>query len=128
MFAHELDANVGEIANDRIDIATDITHFGEFGCFDLDKGCIGQPGEAPRDLGFADTGRANHQNILWGDLVAQGLGHLLAPPAVAQRNCDRPLCTVLTDDVTIELGDDFGRCHLHHRAGSAHPSITSITW
>ena len=125
MLTDEFDADVSKIADDRIHIAADITHFGEFGGFDFDEGCIGQTGETPRNFGFANAGRTNHEDVLWRDLVAQWLRHLLAPPAVTQRNRYGPLGAVLTDDVTIELGDDFGRRHL---AGGAHPSMTSMTW
>ena len=62
-----------------------------------------------------DAGRADHQDVLRRDLLAQRLGHLLAPPAVAQRDRDRTLGGVLPDDVLVELAHDFGGGHVRHR-------------
>jgi hypothetical protein len=53
------------------------------------KGRIGQACQAPRDFGLADTGGANHQNILGRDFAAQAGLDLLAAPAIAQGNGHR---------------------------------------
>jgi hypothetical protein len=73
----------------------------------LMNGRVGQPRQAPRDLGLADAGRPDHQDVLRRDLVAQRLGHLLAAPAVAQRDGDGALGGRLADDVLVEFVDDF---------------------
>ena len=74
------------------------------------------------DLGLADTGRTDHQDVLGRDLGAQRLRDLHAPPAVAQRDGDRALGSLLTDDMFIELGDDLARCQW-----VAHACSTSMT-
>jgi hypothetical protein len=39
--------------------------------------------EATGDFRFADAGGADHQDVLGVDLIAQAIGQLLAPPAIA---------------------------------------------
>ncbi len=67
------------------------------------NGRVGQPRQAPGDLGLADAGRADHQDVLGRDLVAQRLVDLDAAPAVAQGDGDRALGVVLADDVLVQL-------------------------
>ena len=105
--AHEPDAGLEQVADDLIDVAADIADLGELGGLDLDEGRAGELGEAPRDLGLADAGRADHQDVLGQDLLAQLLVELLAAPAVAERNGDGALGVALADDVAVELGDDL---------------------
>jgi hypothetical protein len=45
------------------------------------------------------------------DLVTQRLGDLLATPTITQRDGDRALGTVLSDDVFVQFGYDLARCH-----------------
>ena len=73
LLAGLLDADVDQVADDGVDVAADIADFGELGGLDLDEGRIGQLGQAARDLGLADAGRADHQDVLRRDLVAQRL-------------------------------------------------------
>lgn len=63
LFAHEADTNLDKVTNDLLDIAADITDFGELGGFNLDERRAGQLGEAARDFRLADTGRPDHENI-----------------------------------------------------------------
>src|SRR5262249_5203666 len=105
--ADEADACFQEIANDLIDVAADITDLGELRCLDLDKGRSGKLGEPARDLGLADAGRPDHQDVLGQNFLAQLIVELLAAPAVAQRNGDGALGVALADDVAIELGNDL---------------------
>jgi hypothetical protein len=116
-----LDGHLGQVADDRVDVLADVADLGELGRLHLDEGRIGQLGQAPRDLGLADAGGADHQDVLGRDLVAQLLVHLLAAPAVAQRDGHRALGVLLADDVAIELRDDLLRRHRAH-------SSTSIVW
>ena len=114
LLAVRFDGDFDEIANDRVHIASNIAHLGELGGLDLDEGRVGQTGQTTGDLGLADAGRADHQDVLGGDFALQRLGHLGAPPAVAQ--CDRNglLGLALTDDMFVEFRDDLGRRHLGH--------------
>ena len=104
-----VDGDLDQVADDLLDIAADVADLGELGGLDLDEGRLGEPGEAARDLGLADAGRADHQDVLGQDLLAQLLGELLAAPAVAQRDGDGALGVVLADDEAVELGDDLAR-------------------
>src|SRR5205085_7261533 len=45
------------------------------------------------------------------DLLSQRLADLLAPPAVTERDGDRSLGRILTDDVLVQLVHDLGRGH-----------------
>src|SRR5471032_1826013 len=114
LFAQQLDGGVGEVTNDRFNIATDIADFGELGRFDLDERRVGQFGQATGDLGFTDTGRADHQDVLGGYFNAQFFRQLHPAPAVTQRDGDGAFGIVLADDMAIEFVDDFAGSHGHN--------------
>src|SRR3569623_1088247 len=145
LFARQRDRDVDEIAHDGFDTAADVTDLGELGRLDLDEGRIGELGEPPRDLGLADAGGADHQDVFRRDLVAQLLVDLRTPPAVAQRDRDRALGLGLTDDVFVELLHDLSGGHIghmllnlspyecvvnirYHRAHSAASSSSMVKW
>ena len=131
-FARLLDRDVDQIADDRVDVAADVAHLGELGRLDLDERRVGEPREPARDFGLADAGRPDHQDVLRRDLLPQRLGHLLPPPAVAQRDGDGALGGVLPDDVLVELGDDLGGSHVGHGGPAAkkngRPSRTAVVF
>ena len=107
---------VHQIPDDAFDVAADIADLSEFRRLDLQKRRLRQPGQPPRDLSFAAAGRADHKDVLWHDLFPHPLRKVLTPPAIAQRDRDRALGVMLTDDEPVQLGDDFpGRIggHLH---------------
>ena len=114
LFAVALDGDFHQIADDRVHIAAHIAHLGELGRLDLDEGRVGEPRQTAGDLGLAYAGRADHQDVLGGDLALQRLRHLGAPPAVAQRHGHGLLGLALADDVLVEFGDDLRRRHLGH--------------
>ena len=105
--AHLGDADFQKIAHDLLDVAADIADFGELGRFDLEERRLRELGEPARDLGLADAGRPDHQDVLGQHLFAQLRSKLLAAPAVPQRNGDGALGVVLADDVAVEFGNDF---------------------
>jgi hypothetical protein len=107
LLGHHRDRELGQIANDRLDVATHVADLGELRRLDLDEGRLRELREAARDLGLPHTGRADHDDVLRRDLVAQLRGHLLASPTVAQRDRDGALGLALTDDVAVELRDDL---------------------
>ena len=109
--AHLLDRGFHQVADDGVDVAPDVADLGELGRLDLDERRVGEARQTPRDLGLADPGRADHQDVLRGDFLAQRIVHLLAPPAVAQRDRDRALGGGLADDMFVEFVDDFFGSH-----------------
>ncbi len=105
---------VYQIADHALDVTPNVADFGEFTCFDLDEGCLGQFGQPSGDFSFADPGGTDHDDVLRYDLIAQFGGHLLAPPAVTQGDGHRTFGVVLADDMTIEFGDDLAWSEVGH--------------
>jgi hypothetical protein len=137
LLAHLLDRGLHQVADDGVDVAPDVADLGELGRLDLDEGRVGEPRQAARDLGLADAGGADHQDVLRRDLLAQRLGDLLAAPAVAQRDRHRALGGGLADDVLVEFVDDLLRRHgsssgpgprRRGRCQRSNPRSVSITW
>src|SRR6185369_2327871 len=121
LVAHQLDRDLDEITDDRVDIAADVADLGELARLDLEERRACEAREPPRDLGLSDAGRADHDDVLRRDLVAQIALDLLAPPPVAERHRDGALGLLLADDVAIELLDDACR-----RQISTHQSSSMV--
>ena len=115
-----------EICRRAMTIAADVADLGELGGLNLQERRLGEPGEAAGDFGLAAAGRADHQDVLRQDLVAQGVVELLAAPAVAQGDGDGPLGIVLADDVAVELGDDLARGQVHRFTHDSRVSSTML--
>src|SRR3569833_2460178 len=118
LLSFHLNRDVDQIKHKRNHVAADVADLGEFGRLDLDERRIGELGKTPRDFGLAAAGRADHQNIFRGDLVAQLLVDLRAAPAVTQRNGDGALGLGLADDVLVEFLHDLAGGHVGHTAYS----------
>ena len=101
--------DLGEVADHRLDVAPDVADLGELRRLDLDERRLREPRQPPRDLGLADAGRADHEDVLRRDLLGHLRRQLLPPHAVAQRDGDGALGLALADDVLVELGDDLAR-------------------
>ena len=82
------------------------------------EGESGQAGQAPCNLGLADTGGTDHQDVLRRDLGPQLFIHLLTAPAVAQGDGHSPLGALLADDEAIELGNNLLWRHGGHQSTS----------
>ena len=108
------DRDLDQVAHDLLDVAADIADLGELGRLDLEERRAGELGEPARNLGLADAGRADHQDVLGQHLLAQLVVELQPPPAVAQRDRDRALGVGLADDEAVELGDDFAGGEVGH--------------
>ena len=111
---HHADGRFHEIADHLLDVAAHIADLGEFRRLDLEERRIRELRQAARDLGLADAGRPDHQDVLGHHLVAQRLLELLAAPAVAQRDGDGALGVVLADDMAVEFRDDLARGEIAH--------------
>ena len=105
-----------KVTDDLFHITAHIAHLGELGGLYLNKGRFGKPRQAAGKFGLADTGGADHQDILWQHFLAQVVGKLLAPPTVAQGNGHGALGLVLADNETIELGNNFSGGKGEHEA------------
>jgi hypothetical protein len=109
LLAHHVDAELHEVADHRLDVAADVADLGELRRFDLEERRLRQLREPARDLGLADAGRPDHQDVLGRDLLGELGRQLLAACPVAQRDRDRALRRRLSDDVLVQLGDDLTR-------------------
>jgi hypothetical protein len=114
LFTSTLDGNLDEVTDNRFDIAAHVTDLGKLGGLDLDERRVGQTCQPARDFGLANTSGSDHQDILRRDLLAQRLGDLRAPPAVAQRNRHGLLGLALTNDMFVQFVNNFLRSHRRH--------------
>ena len=101
-------AMLDEITHDLFDVAADVADLGELGRLDLEERGLGQAGEPPRNLGLADAGRADHQDVLRQHLIAQ----LLVAAAGAATGCAKrwrppawPSSWPMM--IAVEFGDDL---------------------
>ena len=103
------DGQLGQIADDGLDVPPHVPHLGELGRLDLEEGRLCQLRQPPCDLGLADAGWTDHDDVLGHDLVTKVRTQLLPAPAIPQ--CDRhhPLGVPLADDVPIQLLHDLAR-------------------
>jgi predicted GNAT family acetyltransferase len=106
-WSRSTNADLDQVAHDLLDIAADIADLGELGGLDLDERRAGQLGQTAGDLGLADAGGPDHQDVLRHHLFAHLAFQLLAPPAVAQRDGHGALGVLLADDVAVEFGNDL---------------------
>ena len=112
LFAHHVDGDVHQVADHRLDVASDITDLGELAGFDLQERGVRELRQPPGQFGLADTRRPDHEDVLRHDLVGHVGVELLTPDAVAQRDGDGAFGVGLPDDVLIEFADDFARRQL----------------
>src|SRR6516165_10633277 len=57
------DGDFHQIADDLLDVAADVAHFGELGRLDLDERRGREPGETAGNLGLAYAGGADHEDV-----------------------------------------------------------------
>ena len=104
---HQVHRQLHQVPDHGLHVPAHVAHFGELGGLDLQEGRLGQFGQPPGDLGLAHPGGADHDDVLGRDFVPQGLGHLLAAPAVAQGDGHRSLGILLAHDIFIQFGHDL---------------------
>ena len=126
--AHHIDRELHQVADHRLDVATHVPHLGVLGGLHLDERRLGQPSQPPGNLGLADPGRPDHDDVLRGHLVAETGGQPLPAPAVPQGDGHRPLGVVLSDDVFVQLRHDLARGHLVHGRQSSSMVIRSLVY
>ena len=130
VIADQPDRLLDKVADDRIDVAPDVTDLGELRRLDLQERRVGELRQPPADLGLAAPRRPDHQDVLRVDLVAQVVAELLPPPAVAERYRDRALGVVLADDVAIERANNLARRQGSDIGGDGkghvHPMLSTV--
>ena len=77
------DGELDQVAHHRLDVAPDVADLGELRGLDLHERRLRELGEPARDLGLPDAGRADHDDVLRRDLVAQ----LVRRPAAGASGC-----------------------------------------
>ena len=83
LLARERDADLDQVAHDLLDITADIADLGELGGLHFKERRARELGETARNLGLADAGRPDHQDVLRQHFLAQFVVELQPPPAVA---------------------------------------------
>src|SRR5262249_12634571 len=106
------DGGLRQVADHAFDVAADVADLGVLGRLDLEERGADELRQPAGDLGLADAGGADHDDVLGDDVLAQLGRQLLAAPAVAYGNRHRPLGGVLSDDVAVQLLDNLTRRHL----------------
>ncbi len=112
LFAHHVDGDIHQIANHGFDVAADVADFGELAGLHFHERRIGELGQTPRQLRFADAGRADHEDVFGHHLIGHFRRKFLAADAVAQRDGHGALGFVLADDVFVQLAHDLARRQL----------------
>ncbi len=108
-FADQSDGIFHQLADHALHVAAVIPDFRILGRFHLDEGGPSQPGQPPRDLGFAHARGADHEDVLGRHFGPHFFRQLLASPAVANGYRHGPLGIVLTDNMAIQLFDNLPR-------------------
>ena len=112
--SHHRDSCFGEVPNHALHVAAVIAHLGILGGFDLDKGRADKLRQPAGDLGFADAGGPDHNDVLRGDILTHFFGQLLATPAIANGHGDGALGSVLANNMAIEQLNDLPRRQFSH--------------
>ena len=114
-----------QIAHHGIDVSADVADLGKLGGLHLDQRRVHELGQPAGDLGLAHARWADHQDVLWGNILANFRFQATAAIAVAQRDGDSALGLVLTDDVFIQLLDNLPGSELI----AVHPHTSStVMW
>ena len=114
-FAHHVDGGFHQIADHGLDVAADVADFGVLGGLHFHEWAARQACQAARDFRLAHAGGPDHQNIFRQHFLGHLRRKFLAPHAVAQSDGHGALGGGLSDDVFVELDDDFARSQFVER-------------
>src|SRR4030095_14185306 len=112
LLASHLNCDFREIADHAFDVAAHVTDFREFRSLDFEKRGIRHAGQTAGNFGLADAGRSDHDYVLWNYVSCEIGSKLLATHTVAQSNCNCALCSILSDDVFVQFGNNLPRRQL----------------
>ena len=127
-----------QVAHEVLDVAAHVAGLGELGGVGLDERHADQVGDAADEVGFADAGRAEQDDVLLGVvglvLALEGQPHVVV--VVAQGHAQDFLGLVLLDDEAVEVSFDVARFvfkgkQLLPRLGSsspASPEVSALAW
>jgi hypothetical protein len=85
--SNHVDGTLDEIAHHGLDVAPDVSDFGELRRFDLHERRAGEFGQTAGDLCLSDAGWPDENDVVGRDLLADRFRRALPPPPVA--HCDR---------------------------------------
>ena len=110
--ASQVNGNLGEVANHTFDITSHVSDFGKFRGLDFQERRIRHARQSPGNLGLANAGRADHDDVL-GHHIDRHIGReFLAPHTIPQGDRNGALGIPLAHDMLIQLSYDLTRCHL----------------
>ncbi len=107
--AHHVDGAVHEVAYHALHVAADVADLGELGGLDLHERRARELCQAAGDLGLADSGGTDEDDVVRRDLAANALRSSLPAPPIPQRDRHGLLGVRLAHDVAIQLGDYLPR-------------------
>ena len=104
------DRKLGEVADDRLDISTNVADFGELRGLHFQERGLCELGQAARNFRLPDARGTDHDDVLGHHLITQVRAQLLPAPAIPEGDGNHPLRLPLTDHIAVQL--------LHNLAGS----------
>jgi hypothetical protein len=120
LLPHEGDPDLDEVADHRLHVAPDVADLRVLAGLDLHERRTDDLAEPAGDLGLADAGRADHEDVLRENVPGHLGLELLAAPAVPDGDGDGPLGLVLAHDVPVEgLHDLVGGEVLHETVSTS---------
>ena len=104
---YETNGNFHEVADYALNVTTDVADFGKFRRFHLNERCFDDFCESSCDFRFTHARRTFHNDVFGRNFLSHFFGEFASSVSVAQCDCNRDFCVVLTDNVSIEFGNDL---------------------
>jgi len=118
IFFDHIDRKIHQIPHHSFHVPSHVPHLGELGGLHFDERSLRQMGQTPRNLGLPHSGGADHNDVVRHNLLAEIVGHLLAPPPISQRNRHRLFGFILPDDVLIQFRYNLSWGQCFHKTSS----------
>mmetsp|Transcript_13326 Transcript_13326/g.23456 ORF Transcript_13326/g.23456 Transcript_13326/m.23456 type:complete len:232 (+) Transcript_13326:1219-1914(+) len=109
------DGCIQQVLDDGLHIAPMVADLCEFGGLNLDERSIRQLGQASCYFCFATSSWADHQDVLWCDVMLHGCGHAVPPPPVSEGHRYCFLSILLANNVSVEALNHSSRCKFGQR-------------
>src|SRR4029453_6891008 len=111
LFAYEVNADLDQIADHRLDITPYVSNLSEFRGLDFQKRRIRKPSQSSSNLRLSNSSRADHYYVFWNDVLSEFCRELLPSDSVAKRDSNCAFGGMLADDVLVQFGDNLTRGH-----------------